>query len=48
VIAACNARIGNLQPARAPRSMFCGTQVIAAASMGELASELRPPARPRR
>jgi len=42
VIVACNAYIGDLEPALASMSMPCGTQVIATAPLGALADELIP------
>ncbi len=42
VIVACNAYIGELEPALAAMSMPCGTQVIATAPLGALARELLP------
>lgn len=42
VIVACNAYIGNLEPALAAKSMPCGTQVIATEPLGALADEILP------
>ena len=42
VIVACNAYIGDLEPALQQRSMPCGTQVVATAPLGELARQLIP------
>jgi gamma-glutamylputrescine oxidase len=42
VIVACNAYIGDLEPALAAKSMPCGTQVIATAPLGALADEILP------
>ena len=42
VIVACNAYIGDLEPALASMSMPCGTQVITTAPLGALADELIP------
>ena len=42
VIVACNAYIGDLEPALAAKSMPCGTQVIATEPLGALADELIP------
>jgi gamma-glutamylputrescine oxidase len=42
VIVACNAYIGDLEPALQQRSMPCGTQVIATAPLGPLARQLLP------
>ena len=42
VIVACNAYIGDLEPALAAKSMPCGTQVIATEPLGSLAEELLP------
>lgn len=42
VIVACNAYIGDLEPALGAKSMACGTQMIATAPLGALADELIP------
>jgi gamma-glutamylputrescine oxidase len=42
VIVACNAYIGDLEPALAAKTMPCGTQVIATEPLGKLADELLP------
>lgn len=42
VIVACNAYIGDLEPALRAKSMPCGTQMIATAPLGALADELIP------
>lgn len=42
VIVACNAYIGDLEPALAAKSMPCGTQVIATEPLGALADEVLP------
>lgn len=42
VIVACNAYIGQLEPALASRSMPCGTQMIATAPLGEAGDRLLP------
>jgi gamma-glutamylputrescine oxidase len=42
VIVACNAYIGQLEPALASRSMPCGTQVLATEPLGALADQLVP------
>lgn len=42
VIVACNAYIGDLEPALAAKSMPCGTQVIATEPLGALADDVLP------
>ncbi len=42
VIIACNAYIGDLEPALSAKTMPCGTQVIATEPLGKLADELLP------
>ncbi|QZA77879.1 FAD-binding oxidoreductase [Deefgea tanakiae] len=42
VIVACNAYIGNLVPELAAKTMPCGSQIIATAPLGELATQLIP------
>lgn len=42
VIVACNAYIGDLEPALSAKSMPCGTQVIATEPLGALADEILP------